>query len=270
MAETMSTAIRAARALHLGQALDRVERKLPDRMVYWVERERVALKRRLGEPVDVPLGTALVPEQEMEETLADAVATLLERRPAAEIGDYLEFGVYVGTSMACMYRALLRHDIDHVRLFGFDSFEGLPESAATEDRAVWHPGMFSSDKATTERFLREFGVDLGRVTLVEGWYEHSLTPDLLEWHELAGRAGVVMVDCDLYSSTRTVLDFCLDLIHPSGTVIVLEDWVTQDLAERNLGEARAFREWLAAHPELRAEPLVCHAPLSRAFLVTRD
>ena len=57
-----------------------------------------------------------------------------------EVGDYLEFGVFNGTSMCCMHRALNTVGNRHSRLIGFDSFEGLPEVAARDSAGHWRPG----------------------------------------------------------------------------------------------------------------------------------
>ena len=61
-----------------------------------------------------------------------------------ELGDYLEFGVSYGMSMSCMHRVLTRLKLKNVRMIGFDSFKGLPESAATEHPGIWKPGQFAT------------------------------------------------------------------------------------------------------------------------------
>jgi hypothetical protein len=85
-----------------------------------------------------------------------------------------------------------------------------------------------------------------------------------------------MIDCDLYSSARDALAFCAPLIHDEA-VIVFDDWHGGgNLAERDLGEKRAFDELLAAEPDLFAEEIGTYyhtemsppAP-SKLFLVSR-
>ena len=61
-----------------------------------------------------------------------------------------------GYPLACMHRALDRAGLRRVRLFGFDSFEGLPPEAAAEG---WRPGEFSSAVGATRRYLDRAGVD---------------------------------------------------------------------------------------------------------------
>ena len=45
-----------------------------------------------------------MPERELEEAYCDALNRLALAAASDEVGDYLEFGVYVGTSMLCMHR----------------------------------------------------------------------------------------------------------------------------------------------------------------------
>ena len=63
-----------------------------------------------------------------------------------------------------------------------------------------------------------------------------------------------MVDCDLYSSTKTALSFCEPLIRDHA-VFVFDDWHAGELAEQSMGEAAAFDEFLRDHPYFTAEEL---------------
>jgi predicted O-methyltransferase YrrM len=198
----------------------------------------------------------------LQRCLTAALALLPERRVT-----YLEFGVYVGTSMIAMHRAA-RADHRSVTLVGFDSFQGLPASAGVESDGVWHKGQYHADIDLTRTNLRRHGVDPDEVRLVPGWFEDSLTQETRESLGVE-RVDIVMIDCDLESSTRMALDFCAPLIGP--TIIFLDDWDIGGLGDRGLGEARAFEAWRASHPELEVvdrPELRYHAP-ARAFLVTR-
>ena len=186
-------------------------------------------------------------------TYREVLSLLLRREAPEALGDYLEFGVYHGTSLSCMYDARRSLGLDHIRLFGFDSFEGLPASAAQEDGGLWAPGQFKAPMALTLENLRRWGVPPDAVTLVKGWFSDTCTPATRARVGIS-RASVIMVDCDLYSSTCDVLAFCEPLIG-SQAVLVFDDWHASDLAEKGMGEAKAFEEFLATHPEFEATEL---------------
>jgi predicted O-methyltransferase YrrM len=211
----------------------------------------------------------LVPERELENTYRDALLLLSKTRPPHQIGDYLEFGVYNGSSLVCMFRALDYLHIEQVRLFGFDSFQGLPRDALPGDEGTWLGGEFSSSQEFAQAVLTHEAVDLDRVWLVKGWFDEILTDRFKAKHELK-KAGLIMIDCDIYSSAKEALRFCAPLIKDEA-VVVFDDWGSGNLAERDLGEKRAFDEFLRDNPDLMAErlPDLRYTEASEVFLVKR-
>lgn len=212
-------------------------------------------------------GTSLVPAAELEQCYVNAIETLLELVGPQGLGDYLEFGVCRGTSMSCMHRALAGAGASRTRLFGFDSFEGLPAIAAEDDGGLWPPGAFDSDIDFTKALLTRAGVDWTRTFLVKGWFSDTLTEKLVQEQQIE-KASLIMVDSDIYTSAKEALSFCAPLIKDQS-VIFFDDWNSGALAERNLGEKKAFDEFLAEHPEFIAEPLPAYSEGSAVFLVTR-
>src|SRR5690606_25494453 len=92
----------------------------------------------------------LVPEQEFSKSTRNAIKQLLEHESLNEIGDYLEFGVSRGTSMAAVFKLTDNLGLKRMRLIGFDSFQGLPMESAEEG---WAPGQFHSTLSATQRYL---------------------------------------------------------------------------------------------------------------------
>lgn len=165
---------------------------------------------------------------------------LVQAMPYAELtGHVMEFGVYRGKTM----QHISQHFNDQI-CWGFDSFVGLPEPwyISTGVNAKTHPaGKFDMRQEPEQpRFC-------DNVRLVAGWFEDSL-PGWLQ--DNPGRVRFLHVDCDLYSSTRTVLDLLNARIVP-GTVIVFDEmYPWADPEDYNLwaqGEFRALGEWLAQH-----------------------
>lgn len=135
-------------------------------------------------------------------------------------GLVLEFGVYFGRSLRVL---AARNPMVH----GFDSFEGLPEA--------WNEAEGAGAYSTLGQRPRVTNTELH-----VGWFEDSL-PGFLERHP--GPVRLLHVDCDLYSSTRTVLHGLRGRIVP-GTVIVFDDLLGYPGYEAH--EVRALEEFVAA------------------------
>lgn len=150
------------------------------------------------------------------------VAVLERGLEAARLdGLVLEFGVYFGRSL----RIIAARSPGEVH--GFDSFEGLPEA--------WSANEGVGAYTTGGRRPHITGA-----TLHAGWFEDTL-PAFLAAHD--GPVRFLHVDCDLYSSTRTVLQALAPRIVP-GTVIVFDDLLGYPGFEAH--ELRAFDEYLAS------------------------
>lgn len=136
-------------------------------------------------------------------------------------GLVIEFGVASGRT--ANFLAGLTDGAVH----GFDSFAGLPED--------WRPGFPRGAFAHTIPSLRP------NVALEIGPFEETL-PRFVARHR-ASRAGFIHIDCDLYSSTRTVFTHCAPMIGP-GTVMVFDEYFNYAGWRRH--EHRAFQEFIAA------------------------
>ncbi len=234
----------------------------------------VSMVRRLPSPLRLELarlqvrldymdGLVMVPPDSLRRSFGRALE-LLGRGPGAGPGTYLDFGVYIGTSMACMYRAALEVGDDALRMIGFDSFRGLPPGSEREGDGRWRGGAFRSDVGLTRRNLRRLGIPEDRLEFVAGWFADTLVPETRERLGI-DRADVVMIDTGLSSATACALEFCSPLI-VDRAVFFLEDYGTIE------GDRIAFDDWLARHPELSASVAtdLCYRPKVRAFLVTRS
>ncbi|HNC53163.1 MAG TPA: tetratricopeptide repeat protein [Accumulibacter sp.] len=117
-------------------------------------------------------------------------------------GLVLEFGVFHGKSIRQI--ASLVGGIVH----GFDSFQGLPEDWNSETAASY----------STRGVLPDVPEN---VRLHVGWFEESI-PRFLR--EESGPVRFINIDCDLYRSTKTVLEGLAGRIVP-GTVIVFDEYI---------------------------------------------
>jgi Methyltransferase domain len=138
-------------------------------------------------------------------------------------GLFLEFGVYKGNSINRLAKIK-----PSVTFYGFDSFVGLPEH--------WRPGARRHGFSTGG----ELPAVRTNVKLTRGFYADTL-PAFVAAH--ANKTISFMhVDCDLYSSTKTILAETKPLLVP-GTIIVFDEYF--NAPEWREEEYKAFMEFIA-------------------------
>lgn len=119
-----------------------------------------------------------------------------------EMGLVAEFGVYKGRTINKIAKAFPKETI-----YGFDSFTGLPD----DGRSDWRMDFSINGVLPKVRH---------NVRLIKGYFEDTL-------HEFAKIHGghcfsFVHIDCDIYSSTKTIFDLCEAMIRP-GCIIVFDE-----------------------------------------------
>lgn len=206
----------------------------------------------------------LVPPQKLIVFFKDCLARL-KKIKGNEVGDYLEFGVFNGNSMGSMYLAREAIELKSTRLFGFDAFEGLPAGSENEDNGVWKKGFYTCSFQQMQNCLLRRNVDPNGITWVKGWYEKTLNDETVQKFNLR-KVGLVFIDCDTYSSSKTVLDFLCPLI-TEPAIFCFDDWKLNDLDIKGMGEYKSFNEFLESHPQFDAEEIKSYNRKSKSFLV---
>lgn len=142
----------------------------------------------------------------------------------------LEFGVYQGNTIRTI-KNKLQNEYD---MFGFDSFEGLPEPWIDEN------GKIAGNGACVKGFFDAKGEipNIPGIKFYKGWFEDTIK----EYLKIAQPISLLHVDCDLYSSTKTVLYNLNDYIK-SGTIIVFDEWFYNFDPIYNDHEQKCFYEW---------------------------
>jgi O-methyltransferase len=185
-----------------------------------------------------------------------AIEQITEYLIGAQIeGDYLEFGVYKGTTFAHAHKWMAPYFKD-MKFVAFDSFEGLPAPKGLDAldgySSHFYAKQFECTEAAFLKNIRRNGVDMRRVRTVKGWFDKTLALDRRADYAIE-RIAVAWIDCDLYESTVPVLKFITPHLCV-GSVIVFDDW----RCYRNhpdFGEQRACREWLEANPGIELQQL---------------
>jgi hypothetical protein len=117
-------------------------------------------------------------------------------------GLILEFGVFRGGSIRYLARRMPGREIH-----GFDSFLGLPQAWTWEPKGAYNLG------GRLPRVPKH-------VKLHPGFFEDSL-PAFKK--KFPGNIVLLHIDCDLYSSTKTVFDELGDRI-TTGTIILFDEY----------------------------------------------
>jgi len=133
-------------------------------------------------------------------------------------GELYEFGVFRGDSLKTLHTVFGKE----TRMWGFDSFKGLPEAEGDVKQKDWHTGRFKVNEISVQASLQDrYGDKLG---LVAGFYNESLTKTLKSERHMKP-AEYIDVDCDLFVSSYQALDWVFGQgIAVPGTLVGYDDW----------------------------------------------
>jgi len=183
-------------------------------------------------------------------------------------GDYLEFGIYKGQSFVAAYNfANYYPNLNAMNFYAFDSFHGQPPLDGVDAEGFQHfkTGQYYCSLAEFKQILEQNKVDTDRVKIIPGWFKDTLNEKTKNSLQLK-KAAVVMIDCDLYESTVSVLEFITSYLQ-DGTILIFDGWFCYR-GNPNRGEQRAFREWLQRHPEITAVQYQTSSLYGNSFIVT--
>jgi O-methyltransferase len=203
-------------------------------------------------------------------------------------GDYLEFGVFAGASFINAYYILrdvfiqhqklhagrtkddaakIKRIWDNMRFFAFDSFQGLPEPNGVDKKTnSFSVGKYTyTEKAFHENLIKK-NVPLKKVVTIAGWFEETCTVETIKKFGMK-KASIIHVDCDLYESAKTALEFVKPLL-TDGTIIIFDDWYCFR-GNPNLGEQRAFNEWKATMKDWIFTEYQKEGPWRNSFIASK-
>ena len=176
------------------------------------------------------------------------------------------FGVAGGNSIGQIRMAMKEYGLPIPRLWGFDSFSGIPDEATGISRPIgWVQGTYDSSIADHSLCVRtssggescsnsarlsfkeqvtildsKLGASRSEINYVQGFYNESLSTQL--YNALPFKPALFIdIDCDLYISTFQALDWMFkhNLVG-IGTLIGYDDWCLTHLGRA--GESRAHNE----------------------------
>lgn len=160
---------------------------------------------------------------------------VLDQNMADQDGVWIELGVWKARSICIM--SLFRNEGEVV--YGFDSFEGLPETWEIGGQ-THEAGKFSTDG---ELPVIDPKFD-GKIELIKGWFDATLPEFANQLSETGKKLTLIHMDCDIYSATKT----SLEILYPfmaNGCIIVFDEIISYPNFRD--GELKALFE---AHQEL--------------------
>jgi hypothetical protein len=158
-------------------------------------------------------------------------------------GDYHEYGCHRVRTFRMALTEARRHNLEGMKFWAFDSFEGLPDPTTETSVSKWIGGALTTSEAEFRNLIEEHGIYADKVETVKGFYSDSLTPGLQRrFITEESNIALATVDCDLYESAVPVFEFMEPLLQ-DGSVIYMDDLFVGNKGNPGRGVARAFLEW---------------------------
>ncbi len=159
-------------------------------------------------------------------------------------GDYLEFGVYTGSSFChsircCRFTEKLNKKVVETKFFGFDSFEGFGMIDESDKHPFYTDSNFDTSFEKVNNRVKKIAGNY-QFKLVKGFFSETLSAGAEKLGVKLSR--IIFIDSDTYSSANDALKFCATTIQ-EGTFIILDDFFSyQGSLEK--GVAKAFNEFI--------------------------
>lgn len=167
-------------------------------------------------------------------------------------GDYLEFGCCGGRTFGLAYKISRKYKY-FCKMWAFDSFCGLPPQSVPEDNhPAWIEGTMSIGVDEFEKICKENKIPKKDYAIVPGFYEDSLN----NVSELPSNISLAYIDCDLYSSTKSVLEFLMPRLK-HGMIIAFDDYFCYSATQVS-GERKACAEFFLNHPKWDLVPFMSY------------
>lgn len=178
-------------------------------------------------------------------------------------GDYVEFGCHGGMTFSLAYHESRRQGCK-MRLWAFDSFCGLPSPGGKEDdHPKWRPGILATPLEEFYRICKSNSIPAEAYEVVPGFYDQTIGG-------LAPEAPptdicLAYIDCDLYSSTKIVLEFLGPRLK-HGMILAFDDYYCWS-ATQMAGERRALLEFFDNHDKWRLVPYIQYGWHGASFVI---
>ena len=159
-------------------------------------------------------------------------------------GDYLEFGVFKGSSFCHSIRCFKKlkktnHVISDTNFYGFDSFSGFGKLKDNDIHPFYKDENFRTDFSKVEKRIKKVAGHINTI-LIPGFFKDSLKDGPSSMG--IKKVRIIFIDCDTFEASNMALSFCKDVVQ-EGTFLILDDYFSYKGSD-NRGVRRAFLEFL--------------------------
>ena len=183
-------------------------------------------------------------------------------------GNYLEFGVFTGSSFNYAIKA--NRGIEKIfgrnycEFIGFDSFEGFGQIKDEDIHPVFTNEIFSVNERKVIKNIKKISKGQN-VRLVKGFYQDTIKDKTTYDLNINNKSRVIMIDCDLKESTKLALNFVKNSLQV-GTIILFDDFLDYKGCIYK-GEYGAFEEFKLENPNILFRRAFDYGYRGRVFIV---
>lgn len=178
-------------------------------------------------------------------------------------GDYAEFGCWSGSTFWLAHTEARKHG-HPAKLWAFDSFQGLPEAeGARDEHPAWSRGGMSMSVEEFHHVCARDGVPRAAYEVVPGFYHDTI--ERMSPTDQPVNIALAFIDCDMYSSTRSVLGFLMPRLK-HGMIIAFDDYFCWTPTQVS-GERRAMLDFFGGNPQWNLLPFMQFGWHGQSFVV---
>ena len=160
-------------------------------------------------------------------------------------GDYVEFGVYTGSSFCHSIRCFKKAEKYNpnqslTKFIGFDSFEGFGEIDEFDKHPFYVDQNFKTNYSTVKSRVDKTIKKGYQFSLIKGYFQKTLSKSPSEYN--IKNIRIAFMDSDTYSSSRLAFNFIKNHIKPGGHII-LDDFYSYN-GDPKKGVSLAFSEFI--------------------------
>lgn len=191
-------------------------------------------------------------------------------------GDYFEFGVAQGNSIKAAELAIKRARYTQLgisaldrKIWGFDTFTGFTSPSEIDSHGTWSGSKYNDKfEIVKKRFRNSSNVTLIQCDACSLTAEGSacFTFDDFGIPE-ESRAGLVLLDMDLYAPTKSALDWMKPKLG-QGTFVIFDE-LYYFAAREDRGELRALRDFQNQNTDIQLVHIDTYGAGGQVFVVSK-